>query len=222
MKRKKLWGLFQLRKKWTLTFKGKMFVILLVIAFLGLILTNIHGFLAPIAPIEADILVVEGWIPDEGIEGAITEFKSKNYQQLITTGSPLGKGFYLSEYKNFAELSAATIMAIGFDAEKLAAVPAPKVERDRTAASGMALKNWLKTSDLKVDSLNIYTFDVHTRRSWLIYKKIFAPGIKVGAIAHKSSEYSHHSWWRYSAGVRSILSEAIAYLYALVWSLTQY
>ncbi len=71
-------------------------------------------------------------------------------------------------------------------------------------------------------SLNIYTFDVHTRRSWLIYKKIFAPEIKVGAIAYKSSEYSHRSWWRYSAGVRSILSEVIAYLYALVWSLTQY
>ena len=38
---------------------------------------------------------------------------------------------------------------------------------------------------------NIYTFDVHTRRIWLIYKKIFTPEIKVGVIAHKSSEYSH-------------------------------
>ncbi len=64
--------------------------------------------------------------------------------------------------------------------------------------------------------MNLYSFDVHSRRSWLIFKKVLAPEIKVGIVAVKSQIYDPKHWWIYSEGVRSIFSEAIAYMYARI------
>jgi hypothetical protein len=178
------------------------------------LLTHIQPFLAPTSPIKADILVVEGWIPDYALKNAIAEFKTGGYQKLVTTGVPVELGYYLIQYKNLAELAAATLIALGFDQDKLVAVPAPEVIRDRTVASAVALRQWIADSDLKVESINLYTFDVHARRSWLIFKQALAPEIKVGVIVVENQKYDPKQWWIYSEGVRRIISETIAYIYA--------
>jgi hypothetical protein len=178
------------------------------------LLNHIHPFLAPTSPVKADILVVEGWVQDYVIKAAIQEFQKGSYQKIITTGLPIEQGYYLAQYKNFAELAAATFIALGFDQNQLVAVPGPNVVRNRTAASATALGQWLASSDLKVDSINLYSYDVHARRSWLVFKQALAPEIKVGVIAAKPLSYDPKHWWVSSEGVRSIISEAIAYLYA--------
>jgi len=207
-------GLVQFQQKWVLTFQGWLLLLLCLTALLVFCVTHIHPFLALNAPIKADALVVEGWIPDYSIKKAIAEFEQDNYQILITTGSPLSKGYYLAEYNNFAELAAATLITLGFDQDKLVAVPAPQVQKDRTVAAAIALRQWISASNLPIKSINIYTDDTHARRSWLIYKQELAPDIEVGVIAINSIDYDPKRWWTYSAGVRRIISESIAYLYA--------
>lgn len=201
------------KEMWTLTFQGWI-VTLLCIAALSLgIVTNLHSFLSVSSPVQADILVVEGWLPDEALKGAIAEFNSHSYKKLITTGLPLLKGSYLAEYNNFAELAAATLIALGFDQQNLVAVPATDVIKYRTYAGAAALRQWLEKSDLKGKSINVYTLGVHARRSWLIFKQVLAP-IEVGVIAAKPIDYDPKKWWNYSAGVRSVIDETIAYIYA--------
>ncbi|MBD1923857.1 YdcF family protein [Microcoleus sp. FACHB-831] len=201
------------KEMWTLTFQGWI-VTLLCIAALSLgIVTNLHSFLSVSSPVQADILAVEGWLPDEALKGAIAEFNSHSYKKLITTGLPLLKGSYLAEYNNFAELAAATLIALGFDQQNLVAVPATDVIKYRTYAGAAALRQWLEKSDLKGKSINIYTLGVHARRSWLIFKQVLAP-IEVGVIAAKPIDYDPKKWWNYSAGVRSVIDETIAYIYA--------
>lgn len=199
---------------WVLTAQGWLLTCLVVMVLILFILTRIHSFLALNAPIKADILVVEGWIQDYAVKNAIAEFERGGYQKLITTGLALEQGYYLAEYKSSAELSAATLIALGFNPDKVVAVPAPNVVINRTTASARALRQWLADSDLKIKAINIYTFDAHTRRSWLIFKQVLAPEIEVGAIPAISLGYNPKRWWMSSEGVRSILSEAIAYLYA--------
>lgn len=192
---------------------GKWLVLLLLIVSLILfILSQIPLFLAVSAPIKADALVVEGWMRDDAVKEAIVEFKQGGYKILIATGGPIAKGYYLSQYKSFAELTAATLVTLGFDRSKLIAISAPKVKRNRTVATAVALREWLLTSELPLSSINIYSFDVHTRRSWLIFKKVL-PEFRVGAIAYPSPEYDFQTWWMMSQGVRSVMSETIAYLY---------
>lgn len=179
-----------------------------------LILTNIHPFLAVNAPIKADILVVEGWLPDYAIESAIAEFKKGEYRQLITTGVPLSKGFYLAEYKNYAALTAATCVALGFDKNKVVAVPAASVVKHRTAASAIALRDWLAASTIKVESINLYSFGPHARRSWIVFQQVLNPAIKVGIIAAEPQDYNSQEWWKSSDGFRTVIGEIIAYIYA--------
>lgn len=203
------------KEMWVPTAQGWLVTFLFVITLMLLIITHIHPFLAPYSPIKAEVLVVEGWINDYAIKDAINEFERGGYQKLITTGLPLGRGYYLARYKNFAELSAATLIALGFDREKVVAVPtSDSVVRNRTSASAKALRQWLTNSGSQVKSINLYTFDVHARRSWIIFKQALAPEIQVGIIAVKSRNYNPKYWWISSEGVRSILSEGIAYIYA--------
>ena len=169
-------------------------------------------------PIKAEALIVEGWIDDLVIEGAITEFNRSNYQLLLTTGGPVGKGYYLAQYKTLSELAAATLISLKFPSDRIVAIPTPLVKTDRTAASAKAVKEWINSSKINIKAVNIYSYDVHTRRSWLIFKTILEPEIKVGAIAHPPLDYDPKKWFTSSAGVRGVISETIAYFYArFIW-----
>ena len=206
--------LIRRQNKLTLTAQGWGVAVAFVATLMVFTITHIHSFLAITSPIKADLLVVEGWLPDYAIKNALTEFESGSYRKIITTGGPLPTGYYLAEYKNYANLSAATFKALGLEKEKLVAVPAPEVVKDRTYTSAAAFRQWLANSELKIESINLYTFDVHARRSWLLFKQVLAPKIKVGVIAAESLDYDPNNWWISSAGVREIISETIAYIYA--------
>ncbi|MGK7918666.1 MAG: YdcF family protein [Trichodesmium sp.] len=185
----------------------------LIIFLIVMCCFNIYSFLAVTAPLEADLLIVEGWMSDYAVKSAIAEFNRGAYQKLITTGTPIGKGFYLSKYDNFAELTAATLIILGFDSDKVVAIPTPQVTKYRTTAAAMAVKEWLATSNLKVNSINIYSLGPHARRSWMIYRNVFSPDIQVGIIALEPKGYNPQRWWQSSAGMRTVIGEAIAYFY---------
>ena len=216
--KQKLWSLISYQPRWGLTLKGWLLTIcsfMAITIFLGF---NIYSFLAPVAPIKAEALVVEGWIDDDGIKSAIAHFQQQDYQILITTGTPLTRGSYLSEYQNFAQLSAATAVKLGFDRGKIAIVPTPPIERDRTLASAIAVKQWLQQNQPQITAINVYSKGVHGRRSWLLYREALKPEIKVGIISHTPTSYDARSWWKSSEGARETLSEAIAYVYAKFFS----
>jgi hypothetical protein len=190
------WGLLEYKPKWSLTFKGWGVILVSIVSASLILLSQIHSFLAYNKPLPmADVLVVEGWLADEALQQAIVEFKNNNYQLLITTGLPLERGSYLSEYKNFAELSAASLVVMGFDRSKLLAIPTPKVTVNRTLASAVSVREWLKASQKKYDRLNIYSDSVHTRRSFALYRKVFDREIKIGSIAASNSNYNPQTWW---------------------------
>jgi len=200
-------------EKFTSTIQLWILILGLIIFLIVMCCWNIYSFLAVNSPIEADLLIVEGWMSDYAVKSAIAEFNQGNYQKLVTTGTPIGKGFYLSEYDNFAELTAATLIIWGVDPDRVVAVPTPQVTKYRTTASAMAVKEWLKTSNLKVNSINIYSLGPHARRSWMIYRNVFSPDIQVGAIAIEPKGYNPRRWWHSSAGMRTVIGEAIAYFY---------
>lgn len=202
------------KKKWVLAFQACLITLACIAILMVSLLTHIHSFLAPSNPIQADVLVVEGWIPDYALKKAMTEFHRGGYQKLITTGLPLEQGFYLAQYKTFAELAAATLIELGFDRDKLVAVPTPNAIKNRTAASAFALRQWIDNSNLKITAINLFTFDVHCRRSWLIFKQALSPNIQVGVIAVEPQSYNPKQWWISSEGVRSVIGETIAYIYA--------
>lgn len=190
---------------------------LLIISIAGLIfgfVSSIHPFLAIDKPIDSEVLVVEGWLPDYALEQAVNEFDENNYHLLITTGGPLLKGYHLSHYKTEAEIGAAIIKNFGFDKEKIVAVPVPYVIKYRTYNSAKALKEWIANSNPNIKTINLFSLGTHSRRSWLLFKKALGDSIKVGIISADDFSYDPEHWWKSSDGVRTVLSEMIAYIYA--------
>jgi hypothetical protein len=213
--------LLQRRQMWTLTLEGWVIALALTISLFLFAVTHIQSFLAVTSPVKADILVVEGWMDDNGLKQALAEFKRGSYRQIITTGIPLQRGYYLSEYKNFANLAAATLEAMGADKNQITPIPTPGVLKDRTYASVLELRKWLMNSQQsgqKIESINLFSDNVHSRRSWMIYKKLLEPKIKVGVISAENFGYNPQRWWSSSEGVRTVLPEAIGYIYALLKS----
>lgn len=215
--RKSKWHLWERREVWVLTASGWALLLGLAVLLGGTAIATVHPFLAVTQPMQAEILVVEGWLPDYAVKQAIAEFDRGGYQKLIVTGTPLSRGFYLAEYKNFAELTAATLRALGFNPSQLIAVPSAEVERDRTYHSALSLRQWLSQNQLQPQGINLYSLGTHSRRSWLIFRKTLAP-LPVGVIAVEPQSYEVQRWWQSSEGVRTVISEAIAYLYARLWN----
>lgn len=176
---------------------------------------EVHPFLALNRPVAGEILVVEGWLPDYALEEAVGEFGDKGYSLLVATGGPLAKGDYLIKYKNYAELTAVTLRESGLSEEKIRAVPAPSVKKDRTYASAVALREWLSATGLNVKGFNVISIGCHARRTWLLFKKAFdGADVEIGIIAEPNRDYDPERWWGSSAGVRSVIGESIAYFYA--------
>jgi hypothetical protein len=65
-----------------------------------------------------------------------------------------------------------------------------------------------------VYSINVLTEDAHARRTRLLYHKAFGKSVTVGIIGVANPDYDSTQWWRYSDGVREVIGESIAYIYA--------
>jgi hypothetical protein len=198
------------------TWRGLFLFTLLGMIFVVTAVSTIHSFLAVTEPISAEVLVVEGWVPDYVLEKTKVEFERRHYRRLYVTGGPLERGGYLSEYKTYAELGAATLVHMGINKSAVEAVPSPFVRQDRTYSSAVALKNRLHLQALRETDINLVSLGVHARRSQLLFQKAFGEDSRVGIIAIENREYDSRVWWKFSAGVRTVIDEFIAYIYALV------
>jgi hypothetical protein len=211
---KMAWGLFRRRHIILPTWRGWVSIFILVLACGFLIFRNAYPFLATTDSRPGGYLVIEGWAPDYASQQAIEEFKQHPYLKLFTTGGPVEKGAPLAEYKTLAEMEFFTLAKLGADTNTLQAAPAPLVRQDRTYASAVALKKWLKDHNLTATNVNLVTIGPHARRSRLMFQKAFGPDTSVGIIAIVPFEYNRSDWWRSSPGVRGVTSEFFAYLYA--------
>jgi hypothetical protein len=67
---------------------------------------------------------------------------------------------------------------------------------------------------VSVRGINVLTEEAHARRTRLLFQKAFGDEVKVGIISVPSPDYDSKHWWRYSEGVREVIGEGIAYIYA--------
>jgi hypothetical protein len=206
--------LFRRRTCLVPTWRGWLLLALGIAALCFFCVREIHPFLAVTDPLHEGALVVEGWAPDYALQEAVNEFKQGHYDYLYVTGGPLARGAPLSEYKTYAQLGAAVLLKLGLSSNVVQAIPTPWIRQDRTYTSAVTLRDWLRAHDRPVSHIDLITEGPHARRSRLMYEKAFGRGIKIGITAIPVRDYDQRRWWRYSAGVRSVVDEAVAYVYA--------
>ena len=213
--RRAFWGLFDRRERWSLSWRGRLIVTSAVLLFGAMVLKGAYPFLAITHRVDANILVVEGWIHEYAIRAAVKEFQGNHYQRVFTTGGPVGgSGGYINDFYTSASVGADLLKKCGLPDERLQMVPSRVMDRDRTYGSAVALRNWFRDHNMVVSSIDVVTEDVHARRTRLLFQKALGKDIQVGIIAVANADYPANRWWHYSQGVKDVVSEFVAYLYS--------
>ena len=208
-------GLLVRRCRWGLSLRGWLLAALVALVAAGGALRGAYPFLSITRRVPARVLVVEGWIPQFGVRAGAAEFATGAYDYVVATGGPVpGSGVYTTEFDTSAHVVAQGLKAAGVPVARLKKVPAHYVGRDRTFASAVALRDWLAEHDPEVRAVNIVTAEAHARRTRLLFELGLGTAFRVGIISAPNPDYDSRYWWRYSEGVREVLGESIAYVYA--------
>ena len=204
---------------WVLTRKAKISLFLMGTIALSFAFWFLYPFLAITQPIHSQILVVEGWLPPETLKYAVAEFNRGDYSEILTSGCTVRERLDMERKITYAEWAASDLRKLGVPENLVQAVPCWDAQRDRTYSSALAIKVWIDKQQLPINTINLMTLGPHGRRSRLLYEEAFRGKVKVGIIAVPSPDYDASHWWRYSEGVRDVIGESIAYLYAkfLFW-----
>lgn len=208
-------GLLVRREVWLPSWKGLCAALVMLGGLAAAMFFSVQPFLAVTKPVPASLLVVEGWVHEPVIRTAADMFKRGDYVKILATGGPVaGDGGYSNDYNTAASVGAGRLRAAGVPAEKVMMVPCRELRRDRTYSSAMALGTWLKENEPGARSVNVLTEGPHARRTRLLFSKALGSSIRVGIISVRNPDYDARHWWRYSEGVRDVVGESIAYLYA--------
>jgi len=206
--------LFHRRELPVPTRRGWVVLAVLLILFVWSGSRTVQPFLAVTDIQPGGLLAVAGWLDDYAIHAAVKEYRRGRYEGFFVTGVPLVKGAPLSEYRTYADLGAAVAVSFGMETDAVTAVPARDVQQDRTFASAKALKDWLDAHGRHPASVTVVSHGAHARRTRLLFQKALGSHVKVGVIAVPNQEYDPARWWASSAGVRDVIDETVAYLYA--------
>lgn len=179
---------------------------------------TIHPFLAETDRVNTNILVMEGWVREYAARAAAEEFTNGHYSKIFTTGGPVtGTDGATNDFNTEAYVGADLLKKAGVPAKCITPVPAHEVERDRTYASAVALREWFTQHHMNIHSLNVLTEDCHARRTRMLFHDALGGKIAVGIISVPDPDYNARHWWNYSAGVREVLGESIAWVYAAIF-----
>ncbi|MEP6669351.1 MAG: hypothetical protein ABJF10_09375 [Chthoniobacter sp.] len=212
----RLWlrGLLQSRVCLLPTWRGWAFLLLLASFFVFVLGRQLCAFLSINDPIPGGVLVVEGWVPPYGAREALAEFHRHPYLGIYVTGEPIEEDNPYIGFRNYADFTVAKMTQMGAPAESLHAVPGPFVGKDRTYSMAATLKKRLEADGVSTAKINVVSIGPHSRRSRLLYQLAFGPHSQIGMMGIPDREFDSSHWWKSSAGVRTVVGETIAYLYA--------
>jgi len=214
MRRRGAFGLLVWREHWTLSLKGRILVLILVLVAALVMVRQAYPFLAINRPLPAEVLIIEGWLPVHTIHQAAAEFTAGHYRRVFIVRALYEGEEGVVHGRTAGEYAALVLVRCGVPEDAIEIVYFQAGAKDRTYHSALAVRDWLAEKGRAADSFDVLTIGPHARRSRLLYRKAFGGTAAVGVIALNDPAYDAGHWWRTSEGVRDVLGETVAYLYA--------
>jgi DUF218 domain-containing protein len=208
-------SLIERRTSWRLTWLGWLALLFAFGAATCIWLLEGETFLAISDPLPARVLIVEGWIGEEAVRASIDEFRRGNYERAITTGG-LSGDYWSAQRWNYAEAAREQFLNSGIPQESITSARSAATESDRTYACAAAARDCLTSLGFARGKVNIFTRDVHARRSRLVFQRAFGSNFQVGVVAWHPPGYDHTPWWRSSTRSEEFFKETAGYLFELI------
>lgn len=213
--------LFRKKEVWMPTRQGLILLLLLIGGLLYGAVQNLYPFLAQNHPVpNAEMIIIEGWLADDELKEAAKAIRPG--QIVVTAGGPITVGQEILNYESYAEMTTARLIDFGIPPQNIITCPAPDTQRDRTYVSAKVARRKLEEAGSFGKSADLYTDGAHARRSYLLFRSVFGKDYPLGVIAIAPSNYSQKYWYHSSDGVKSVLTEFIALIYARLFLVFQY
>ena len=196
------------------TWRGWLLGAILIITVLFGIGANLYPFLAPNKPPHEGLFVVEGWIHDFALDEAVRIYHAGNYSKIICTGVPIETGSYIQQFKSYPEMTTARLIELGIDESDIITSISEETKKDRTYVAATAMRTHLMAYNIVETNVHLVTTGPHGRRSRLLFQKVLGKNYNVGVTCLDDSGYDPERWYAYSDGVRKVIGELIAYVYA--------
>jgi hypothetical protein len=208
-------GLLQRRERWGLSWRGWLAALTLALLAAVLLVFWAYPFLAVTErQPPSEYLVVEGWVPVDILKEAREEFSAGGYRKILVSGCIVYDEWADKPNVTYADWGTSKLRRLGMPGDLIQPVPCLVQKKDRTYSSALAVKQWMDAHGVYPREINVVTEGAHARRSRLLFQKAFGPEVKVGIIAVPSPLFDSEHWWRTSEGVRDVIGEGIAYIYA--------
>jgi len=205
--------LFRRRQLWVPTLWTWLALCALAAAAVFAAVRHVYAFLAPSAPVGARVLVVEGWMADAELDQAPAVIRGGRYERIVTTGGPIERDCERVSAPSYAERARDRLVQSGIAADVVTAAPAPASAQERTFLNAVMVREWAERTGAKLDSVDVFSSGVHSRRTWLVYGLALGPRTRVGILAATPSGYDPAAWWRTSSGAEEVLGQGIAWLW---------
>jgi hypothetical protein len=179
----------------------------------------VYPFLAVTQRVDADVLVVEGWIPSYMLPPAAEEYRRGQYSVCFVSGLQNNPGAHQATAISEATRAATRLEELGVPSHSLVPCPALFARWLRTSKSARAVRDKIVELGIKPKGINIMTAGPHARETWVAYQHIFGPEMPVGIIAIPRNEYSANRWWINRHGVYWVAKDIVAWLKELVFGL---
>ena len=194
-----MWGVFVRKERWSHSWRGRLIVAFAVLLLGALVLRDVYPFLAITHRVNANILVVEGWIHEYAIGAAVKEFQSNPYQRIFTTSASVG-----------ADL----LKKCGLSKGRLQMVPSRVMGCDRTYGPAVALRNWFRDHSMGVSSIDVVRKIYKRAALACFFKKRLKKTYRLQSSPIPNMDYPLKRWWDYDQGLKNAVSESAAYLHA--------
>ncbi len=151
-------------------------------------------------------------MPTFAYREAAKSFRDGRYKRIIAVGALRENGSAGGDQDE--DFGIERLAKFGVPPDLVATASNSAVQRDRTYHSAIALKQWFKSQGLATASVDIVTVGAHARRSRLLYQEALGDTFTVGVMSIEDPGIDPWHWWRTSEGARTVITEAIGFVYA--------
>ena len=178
----------------------------------------VHPFLAVTKRVNADVLVVEGWIPDYMFPAAAREFRDGHYAIMLVSGLQPDPADHSGASPDFAH-AATELKKAGVPAQQLIECPAPFARWLRTSKTARAVRLKTDQAGLNYHGVNVITAGPHARETWVAYEHAFGKKAPVGIISVPKTNYPANRWWLNRQGLVWVPKDFVAWLKEVIFGL---
>lgn len=201
------------RECYRLTWFGRLLSLAVFVVILAVFFLKVPMWLSRSAPVNGQVLVLDGVMGDYAIEEAISLFEKGDYEKVVVTGAEFPAGSYLSDFNSMAEHTYAGFLELHFDSSKIYCLPTGNVLSNRTYTSGIVLKNWIEEASLNYTKIDVLSVGCHSARSKYLFELALGDQYEVGVVSITNPSYDNYRWWKTSQGARIVISEVVGFLY---------